>query len=84
MGSIPWKKLLEANLFIYEFDRAVEWNNSAAEEEAFRKAKLRYWSEMNGEPCEIPLPYPDMCIDKIDWCTEMAFMRKDQASGGEN
>ncbi|KAJ0083879.1 hypothetical protein Patl1_29510 [Pistacia atlantica] len=52
-----------------KFDHILEWNDSAAEE-AFRKAKLRYWSEINGEPCQIPLPNPDMYIDKIDWNLE--------------
>ncbi|KAJ0019944.1 hypothetical protein Pint_30983 [Pistacia integerrima] len=47
VGSIPWNKLVQFKMFIYEFDRVVEWNDSATEE-AFRKAKFRYWLEING------------------------------------
>ncbi|KAJ0019949.1 hypothetical protein Pint_30985 [Pistacia integerrima] len=70
VGLIPWKKLVNAKMYIYGFDHVVQWNDSAAEE-AFKKAKLRYWSQINDEPCEIPLPNPDMYIDEIDWNSEM-------------
>ncbi|KAK6914900.1 hypothetical protein RJ641_020017, partial [Dillenia turbinata] len=43
-----------------------DWNSSAAKE-AFDNAKRRFWETTNGLPCSIPLPDPDLYIDKIDW-----------------
>ncbi|KAJ4845282.1 hypothetical protein Tsubulata_015090 [Turnera subulata] len=66
VGSIPWRKLLETKRFMYLYENVVQWNDSAGEE-AFHNAKNRYWAEMNGLPCNISLPDPDVYIDKIDW-----------------
>ncbi|XP_038972882.1 uncharacterized protein LOC103698726 [Phoenix dactylifera] len=46
------------------YDDIVKWNDSAGEE-AFRNAKARYWAEINGLHCNLPLPDPDMHIDMV-------------------
>ncbi|KAK9289436.1 hypothetical protein L1049_007591 [Liquidambar formosana] len=44
----------------------VKWNDSAGEE-AFHNAKNRFWAKINGLPCDLPFPDPDIYIDEIDW-----------------
>lgn len=48
------------------YKNIVQWNDSAGEE-AFLNAKARFWAQLNGLPCAISLPDPDIYIDKIDW-----------------
>jgi len=43
----------------------VDWDDSGARE-AFENAKVRYWAEINGLPCDITLPDPDIYIDEVD------------------
>ncbi|KAL6987221.1 hypothetical protein U1Q18_012972 [Sarracenia purpurea var. burkii] len=66
IGAVPWRKVLENKKFIHLYDNVLKWNDSAGEE-AFINAKNRFWAEINGLPCAIPLPDPDVYIDKIDW-----------------
>ncbi|XP_057487301.1 uncharacterized protein LOC130773364 [Actinidia eriantha] len=66
IGSIPWRKVLENKKFIHLYDNVLKWNDSAGEE-AFQNAKNRFWAEINGLPCDISLPDPDIYIDQIDW-----------------
>ncbi|KAK7823108.1 hypothetical protein CFP56_035908 [Quercus suber] len=66
IGSVPWRKLLETKKCMYLYDNVVQWNDSAGEE-AFCNAKKRYWAGINGLPCNISLPDPDIYIDKVDW-----------------
>ncbi|KAJ6912649.1 transducin family protein [Populus alba x Populus x berolinensis] len=66
VGSIPWRKLLETKKLMYLYENVVKWNDSAGEE-AFHNAKNRFWAEINGLPCNISLPDPDIYIDEIDW-----------------
>ncbi|XP_052173961.1 uncharacterized protein LOC127789187 [Diospyros lotus] len=66
VGRMPWKKFLDSKRFITLFKDVLNWNDTAGEE-AFHDAKERYWAKINGLPCDIPLPDPDMYIDKIDW-----------------
>ncbi|CAK7342686.1 unnamed protein product [Dovyalis caffra] len=66
VGSIPWGKLLETKRSMYLYENVVQWNDSAGEE-AFHNAKNRFWAEINGLPCNISLPDPDIYIDQIDW-----------------
>ncbi|KAF5473238.1 hypothetical protein F2P56_009863 [Juglans regia] len=66
IGSVPWRKLLETKKCMYLYDNVVQWNDSAGEE-AFHNAKNRFWAEINGLPCDISLPDPDIYIDKVDW-----------------
>ncbi|XP_004136680.1 uncharacterized protein LOC101209753 isoform X1 [Cucumis sativus] len=66
VGLISWKKLLDTKKCMYLYDNVVKWNDSAGEE-AFHNAKSRFWAEINGLPCDISLPDPDIYIDEIDW-----------------
>ncbi|GMY19076.1 hypothetical protein FCV25MIE_14315 [Fagus crenata] len=66
IGSVPWRKVLETKKCMYLYDNVLQWNDSAGEE-AFHNAKKRYWAEINGLPCNISLPSPDIYIDKVDW-----------------
>ncbi|KAJ0019946.1 hypothetical protein Pint_30981 [Pistacia integerrima] len=70
VGSVPWKRIVEAKKYMNIFDRVVEWDDSACEE-AFKKAKLRYWFKITGQPQRISLPNRDMFIDEIDWNAEI-------------
>lgn len=66
VGSIPWQKVMVAKRYMNCHDDVVKWNDSASEE-AFNNAKKRFWAAINGLPCDIPVPDPDMYIDEIDW-----------------
>ncbi|GMH18694.1 hypothetical protein Nepgr_020535 [Nepenthes gracilis] len=70
VGAVPWRKLLETKKCLYLYDGVVKWNDSAGEE-AFWNAKKRFWAEINGIPCDIKLPDPDIYIDEIDWDAEI-------------
>ncbi|XP_058107210.1 uncharacterized protein LOC131250860 [Magnolia sinica] len=65
--SIPWRKLCETKKMMeYCYKNIVDWNDSAGEE-ALQNAKARFWATINGLPCNISLPDPDMYIDEVDW-----------------
>lgn len=66
VGSVPWRKLLETKRYLYLYDNVIKWNDSAVEE-AFNNAKNRFWAQMNGFPCNISLPDPNIYIDDVDW-----------------
>ncbi|KAI4348650.1 hypothetical protein L6164_009349 [Bauhinia variegata] len=66
VGAVPWGKLLEAKRYMYLFDNVVKWDDSAGRE-AFDNAKQRFWAEINGFPCNISLPDPNIYIDDVDW-----------------
>ncbi|KAF8403727.1 hypothetical protein HHK36_011831 [Tetracentron sinense] len=70
VGSIPWGKLLETKKVMSYHENVVQWNDSAGEE-AFNNAKKRFWAEINGLPCNISLPDPDIYIDEVDWNSEI-------------
>ncbi|KAJ1404151.1 hypothetical protein SESBI_26748 [Sesbania bispinosa] len=51
---------------MYLHDNVINWDDSAVKE-AFDNAKSRFWAEINGLPCDITLPDPNIYIDNIDW-----------------
>ncbi|CAN6444152.1 unnamed protein product [Victoria cruziana] len=63
---IPWWKVCETKKIMPLFENVVQWNDSAGEE-AFSNAKKRFWAKINGLPCDVSLPDPDIYIDEIDW-----------------
>ncbi|KAF3794724.1 hypothetical protein EJ110_NYTH06781 [Nymphaea thermarum] len=63
---IPWWKVCEAKKIMPLYENVVQWNDSAGEE-AFSNAKKRFWAKINGLPCDVSLPDPDIYIDEIDW-----------------
>ncbi|XP_010543502.1 PREDICTED: aspartate and glycine-rich protein [Tarenaya hassleriana] len=70
VGLVPWGKVLEAKQSMYLYENVAKWNDSAGEE-AFKNAKARFWAEINGLPCDISLPDPDIYIDDVDWNAEV-------------
>ncbi|XP_010246629.1 PREDICTED: uncharacterized protein LOC104589879 [Nelumbo nucifera] len=70
VGTIPWRRLLEAKKVTSFYENVVQWNDSAGEE-AFNNAKSRFWAKINGLPSDISLPDPDIYIDKIDWNSDV-------------
>ncbi|GFY96179.1 hypothetical protein Acr_11g0004850 [Actinidia rufa] len=70
VGAFPWGKLVDTKKFIHLYENILKWNDSAGEE-AFLNAKNRFWAEINGLPCDIASPDPDIYIDKIDWDSEV-------------
>ncbi|XP_047334303.1 bifunctional endo-1,4-beta-xylanase XylA-like isoform X2 [Impatiens glandulifera] len=70
-ASVPWGKVLFVKKYMHMHEEIVKWNDSSGEE-AFNDAKQRFWAHINGIPCDICLPDPDMYIDKnIDWNTSI-------------
>ncbi|KAJ0978011.1 hypothetical protein J5N97_013485 [Dioscorea zingiberensis] len=63
---ISWEKLCETQRVMPMYKRVANWDDAAGEE-AFRNAKARYWADINGLHCDIPLPDPDAYIDVIDY-----------------
>ncbi|KAK6127305.1 hypothetical protein DH2020_038968 [Rehmannia glutinosa] len=66
VGALDWETLLQMKKCMHFYDNVINWNDSAGEE-AFCNAKRRYWAEINGFPCDIPFPDPDLYIEKINW-----------------
>ncbi|XP_014489732.1 uncharacterized protein LOC106752545 [Vigna radiata var. radiata] len=66
IGSVPWRKIVETKQYMHLFDNVVNWDDSAGKE-AFENAKRKYWADINGFPCSISLPDPDIYIDNVDW-----------------
>ncbi|RDY10337.1 hypothetical protein CR513_05155, partial [Mucuna pruriens] len=66
IGSVSWRKLIESKKYMHIFDNVLNWDDSAVKE-SFDNAKMRYWAEINGLPCDIPVPDPNIYIDDIDW-----------------
>ncbi|XP_047306456.1 uncharacterized protein LOC124909869 [Impatiens glandulifera] len=59
IGNMSWPDLLEAERYIHTYPDVMNWKDSAVEE-AFHGAKKRFWANINGLPCDIPLPDPDI------------------------
>uniref|UniRef100_A0A1J3FUL4 Uncharacterized protein n=1 Tax=Noccaea caerulescens TaxID=107243 RepID=A0A1J3FUL4_NOCCA len=70
IGLVPWSKVLEAKRFMSLYGSVVKWDDSAGED-AFKNAKSRFWAEINGFPCDLTLPDPDVYIDDVDWDAEV-------------
>ncbi|KAL5059271.1 hypothetical protein RYX36_030877 [Vicia faba] len=66
VGAVPWRRFIEGKRYMVLHSDVMKWEDSAVKE-AFDNAKNRYWAEINGFPCHIPLPDPDMYIDEVDW-----------------
>ncbi|KAL2501788.1 uncharacterized protein Fot_35636 [Forsythia ovata] len=60
---------LRKKKFVHLYDNVMNWDDSEGKE-VFQNAKTRFWSAKHGVPCDIPLPDPDLHIDKIDWDSE--------------
>ncbi|XP_057438022.1 uncharacterized protein LOC130730130 [Lotus japonicus] len=65
-AGIPWRKLIECKKYMDLHSNVLHWDDSAGKE-AFDNAKKRFWAKINGLPCGISLPDPDIYIDDVDW-----------------
>uniref|UniRef100_A0A0E0JPV8 Uncharacterized protein n=1 Tax=Oryza punctata TaxID=4537 RepID=A0A0E0JPV8_ORYPU len=63
--AIPWGKLCETKKLMPLYKNVVDWDDSAALE-AFNDAKARFCAVYHGQPCDIPLPDPNMYIDMVN------------------
>ncbi|XP_058742395.1 uncharacterized protein LOC131614873 [Vicia villosa] len=66
VGAVSWGRLLEGKRYMESHSDVMKWDDSAAKQ-AFHDAKNRFWADINGFCCDIPLPDPDMYIDEVDW-----------------
>uniref|UniRef100_A0A6N2M5V9 Uncharacterized protein n=1 Tax=Salix viminalis TaxID=40686 RepID=A0A6N2M5V9_SALVM len=66
IGSVPWRKVVDAKKYMYCHGNILNWDDSAGEE-AFHNAKNRFWAEINGVSCVISPPDPNLYIDEINW-----------------
>lgn len=62
---VPWEKICAAKFSMPGYKTIADWDDLGALE-AFNNAKARYWAEINGLPSDLPLPDPEMFIDKVD------------------
>ncbi|KMZ60718.1 hypothetical protein ZOSMA_57G00540 [Zostera marina] len=69
-SKITWKRICDAKKMLPDHKKVAEWDDSACKE-AFFNSKYRYWAKINNLPCDIPLPDPDMYLDKLDWDTQI-------------
>lgn len=65
LSSIPWGRLCHTQKYTYIYKSILQWDDSGALE-SFQSARSRFNAEYSGEPCDNPLPDPDMYIDQID------------------
>ncbi|KAI3806627.1 hypothetical protein L1987_22538 [Smallanthus sonchifolius] len=72
VGSISWKKFLEAKEFTHLYDNIMKWDDYAGEE-AFHTAKDRFYAQFHGLPCDLESHNPDLYNDKIDWNAQMDY-----------
>ncbi|KAL3644037.1 hypothetical protein CASFOL_011969 [Castilleja foliolosa] len=65
IGSFKWEDFLEAKKMTKYENKVLEWNDSEAEE-AFHRAKNRFFAKINNlsGPDNEPFLDPDLCIDK--------------------
>lgn len=63
--AIPWGKLCETKRLMSLYKNIVDWKDSAAFE-AFNDAKARFCALYHDQPCDIPLPDPNMFIDTVN------------------
>ncbi|KAL6870649.1 hypothetical protein ACP4OV_014497 [Aristida adscensionis] len=65
VGGISWQRFCENKYYVSVYNSLDQWDDSGAFEN-FQNAKARFWANYHGQPSDIPLPDPDMYIDKVD------------------
>ncbi|CAM0950321.1 unnamed protein product [Alopecurus aequalis] len=65
VGGISWQRFCENKHFAYMYKEIEQWDDSAAFEN-FQNVKSRFWSNYHGQPSNIPLPDPDLYVEKVD------------------
>ncbi|CAM0913329.1 unnamed protein product [Alopecurus aequalis] len=69
-GGISWQKFCENKQSAYMYIHIEQWDDSGALEN-FQKIKSRFWSNYHAQPSDIPLPDPDLYIEKVDHSCEV-------------
>lgn len=70
VGGISWKRFCENKQFSSIYKDIEQWDDSAAFEN-FQNAKSRFCAHYHGQSSDIPLPDPDMYIDRVDHSCEV-------------
>ena len=65
VGNISWQRFCENKRYVLVFHDLEQWDDSGAFEN-FQNAKTRFWANYHGQHSDIPLPDPDMYIDKVN------------------
>ncbi|TVU03757.1 hypothetical protein EJB05_50694 [Eragrostis curvula] len=65
VGNISWQSFCQNKRYVEVCGNLGPWDDSGALEN-FENAKARFWAHYHGQPSDIPLPAPDMYIDKVD------------------
>ncbi|CAL4986971.1 unnamed protein product [Urochloa decumbens] len=65
VGNISWQRFYETKRYVSIFNSLDHWDDSGAFEN-FQNAKARFWADYHRQPCDIPLPDPDLYIDMVD------------------
>ncbi|CAL4992027.1 unnamed protein product [Urochloa decumbens] len=65
VGNISWQRFCETKRYVSIFNSLDHWDDSGAFEN-FQNAKARFWADYHRQPCDIPLPDPDLYIDMVD------------------
>ncbi|XP_062203633.1 uncharacterized protein LOC133905867 [Phragmites australis] len=68
VGDISWQRFCENKQYVSVYNNLEHWDDSGAFEN-YQNAKARFWANYHGQASDIPLPDPDMYIDKVNhWC----------------
>uniref|UniRef100_J3NB95 Uncharacterized protein n=1 Tax=Oryza brachyantha TaxID=4533 RepID=J3NB95_ORYBR len=65
VGGISWQRFYENKKYVSMCKNIEQWDDSEAFDN-FKNAKARFWAKYHGQPSDIPLPNPDMYIDRVD------------------
>ncbi|KAG2555729.1 uncharacterized protein LOC120685520 [Panicum virgatum] len=70
VGNISWRRFCENKQYVSVYNNLEQWDDSGAFEN-FQNSKARFWAYFHGQPSDIPLPDPDVYIDKVDHCCKV-------------
>ncbi|XP_039835575.1 uncharacterized protein LOC120696665 isoform X2 [Panicum virgatum] len=70
VGNISWWRFCENKQYVSVYNNLEQWDDSGAFEN-FQNSKARFWANYHGQPSDIPLPDPDVYIDKVDHCCKV-------------
>ena len=70
VGNISWRRFCENKQYVSVYNNLEQWDDSGAFEN-FQNSKARFWAHYHGQPSDIPLPDPDVYIDKVDHCCKV-------------
>ncbi|OEL34968.1 hypothetical protein BAE44_0004013 [Dichanthelium oligosanthes] len=65
VGNISWQRFCENKQYVSVYNNLEQWDDSGAFGN-FENAKARFCANYHGQPSDIPLPDPNMYIDRVD------------------